>query len=95
MLPQEDRYIWRVLSALKSGSADFDTMNVAVDRKTLGPEDRQRVAETAGAPACTVLPVRGGADRAGSDGANDDAGDSDSEEAAVGRLDAVAGPTAS
>jgi len=44
-LPLEQRYLWRVLSALKWGFADFDSANVVVDRKTLRPEDRAKVAE--------------------------------------------------
>jgi hypothetical protein len=44
-LPLEERYLWRVLSALKWGFADFDSVNVVIDRKTLSPEDRRRVAE--------------------------------------------------
>jgi hypothetical protein len=44
-LPLEDRYIWRVLSALKWAFADLETMNVGVDRRTLTPDDRQRVIE--------------------------------------------------
>jgi hypothetical protein len=44
-LPLEQRYVWRVLSALKWGFADFDTVNVVIDRKTLKPEDRKKVAE--------------------------------------------------
>lgn len=44
-LPLEERYLWRVLSALKWGFADFDNMNVAIDRKTLRPEDRQKVVD--------------------------------------------------
>jgi hypothetical protein len=43
-LPLEERYLWRVLSALKWGFADFDSANVTIDRKTLRPEDRSRVA---------------------------------------------------
>ena len=38
-LPLEKRYVWRVASALKWGFADFEDWNVAVDRKTLQPED--------------------------------------------------------
>jgi hypothetical protein len=37
--------VWRVLSALKWGFADFDNVNVVIDRKTLQPEDRARIAE--------------------------------------------------
>jgi hypothetical protein len=45
-LPLEKRYLWRVASALKWGFADFDNLNVAIDRETLSPEDRERVAES-------------------------------------------------
>jgi len=38
-LPVEKRYVWRVASALKWGFADFEDWNVVVDRKTLQPED--------------------------------------------------------
>jgi hypothetical protein len=44
-LPLEERYLWRVLSALKWGFADFDNVNVVIDRKTLRPEDRQKIGE--------------------------------------------------
>ncbi len=44
-LPLEQRYLWRVLSALKWGFADFDSANLVVDRKTLRPEDRRKVSE--------------------------------------------------
>jgi hypothetical protein len=44
-LPLEQRYLWRVLSALKWGFADFDSVNVVIDRKTLRPEDRAKVVE--------------------------------------------------
>jgi hypothetical protein len=44
-LPLEQRYVWRVLSALKWGFADFDSVNAVIDRKTLRPEDRGRIAE--------------------------------------------------
>jgi hypothetical protein len=45
-LPLEQRYLWRVLSALKWAFADFDNVNVVIDRKTLKPEDRMKVAES-------------------------------------------------
>ena len=45
-LPLEERYVWRVASALKWGFADFDSGSVAMDRETLSPEDRNRVAES-------------------------------------------------
>lgn len=38
-LPLDKRYVWRVASALKWGFADFEAWNVEVDRKTLRPED--------------------------------------------------------
>ena len=44
-LPLEDRYTWRVLSALKWAFADLDTVNVGVDRRTFTPDDRQRIIE--------------------------------------------------
>jgi hypothetical protein len=44
-LPLEQRYVWRVASALKWAFADFDTLNVEVDRTTLSPEDRLRIVD--------------------------------------------------
>jgi hypothetical protein len=44
-LPLEQRYIWRILSALEWGFADFDSVNVVMDRKTLSLDDGKRVAE--------------------------------------------------
>jgi hypothetical protein len=44
-LALEQRYLWRVLSALRWRFADFDNVNVVIDRKTLRPEDRKKVAE--------------------------------------------------
>ena len=38
-MPLERRYIWRVASALKWAFADFDTVNVRVDRDTLADQD--------------------------------------------------------
>jgi hypothetical protein len=34
-LPLEERYVWRVASALKWAFADSDTANVEADRKTM------------------------------------------------------------
>ena len=45
-LPLEKRYVWRIVSALKWGFADFDSGSVAIDRETLSPEDRERVAKS-------------------------------------------------
>lgn len=44
-LPLEKRYVWRVASALKWAFADFDDVNVAVDRETLPAEDLGKVVE--------------------------------------------------
>jgi hypothetical protein len=44
-LPLEQRYVWRIASAMKWGFADFDDVNVAVDRETLSQEDLRKVAE--------------------------------------------------
>jgi hypothetical protein len=42
-LPLEKRYVWRVASALKWAFADFEDWNVVVDRKTLQPEDFEKL----------------------------------------------------
>jgi hypothetical protein len=42
-LPLEKRYIWRVASALKSGFADFDDVNVETDRATISQVDLEKV----------------------------------------------------
>lgn len=42
-IPLEQRYVWRVASALKWAFADFDTVNVEADRQTLSLEDRERL----------------------------------------------------
>ena len=44
-LPLEDRYVWRVASALKWAFADLETLNVEVDRETILKEDRKRLIE--------------------------------------------------
>lgn len=44
-LPLEQRYIWRVASALKWAFADFESVNVVADRKTLSAEDRKKLAD--------------------------------------------------
>ena len=44
-LPLERRYVWRVASALKWAFADFDDVNVAVDRETLSAEHLGKVVE--------------------------------------------------
>ena len=38
-LPLEERYTWRVASALKWAFADFENLSVVADRRTLGQED--------------------------------------------------------
>ena len=44
-VPLEKRYVWRVASALKWGFADFDSLNVSADKKTLTPENLAKVME--------------------------------------------------
>jgi hypothetical protein len=44
-LPLEERYVWRVASALRWGFADFDDLSVSADKDTLTPEDFARVRE--------------------------------------------------
>ena len=41
-LPLEERYVWRVASALKWAFADFDSQNVAADKGTLSAEDGRK-----------------------------------------------------
>ena len=45
VLPLEERYIWRVISALKWGLCDLETENVAADIATLSEADLKSVAE--------------------------------------------------
>jgi hypothetical protein len=44
-LPLEKRNVWRVASALKWAFADFDTLTVEADRRTLSQEDKKRLLE--------------------------------------------------
>jgi hypothetical protein len=44
-LPLEQRYVWRVISALKWGLCDLDTASVAADVKTLSEQELKTVAE--------------------------------------------------
>jgi hypothetical protein len=44
-LPLEERYVWRVASALKWAFADIETLNIEADRKTISPEDQTRLEE--------------------------------------------------
>jgi hypothetical protein len=44
-LPLEQRYVWRVASALKWAFADFDNLTVELDRETLAAEDCEKVNE--------------------------------------------------
>jgi hypothetical protein len=44
-LPLEQRYVWRVASALKWAFADLETVGVKADRQTLAPEDQKRLLE--------------------------------------------------
>ncbi len=49
-LPLEQRYVWRVASALKWAFADFDSLNAVADRETITPE--------AGAELANLLDLR-------------------------------------
>jgi hypothetical protein len=44
-LPLEQRYVWRVISALKWGLCDLDTASVAADVETLSEQELKTVAE--------------------------------------------------
>ena len=44
-LPLENRYVWRIASALKWAFADFDDLSVSADNYTLTPEDLARVLD--------------------------------------------------
>jgi hypothetical protein len=44
-LPLEDRYVWRVISALKWGFCDFDSQSARADLYTLSERDLETVAE--------------------------------------------------
>ena len=41
----EQRYTWRVASALKWAFADFENLNVVADRRTLSQEDLDRLVD--------------------------------------------------
>jgi len=45
VLPFKDRYVWRVVSALKWGLCDLDTESVAADVETLSEQDLKSVSE--------------------------------------------------
>jgi hypothetical protein len=44
-LPLEERYVWRVISALKWAFCDLETENVLADLETLGEDDLKLVSE--------------------------------------------------
>ena len=44
-LPLEDRYVWRVISALKWAFCDFDSQSARADLYTLSESDLETVAE--------------------------------------------------
>ena len=44
-LPLEERYVWRVISALRWAFCDLETENAIADFRTLSAEDRVKVAE--------------------------------------------------
>lgn len=49
-LPLENRYTWRVASALRWAFADFESMNIDVDLNTLSKEDLNRLQEVVHMP---------------------------------------------
>jgi len=44
-LPLEQRYTWRVASALKWAFADFENLNIVADRRTLSQEDLDKLVD--------------------------------------------------
>jgi hypothetical protein len=44
-LPLEERYVWRVISALNGPFCDLDTENAIADLHTLSEEDLKKVVE--------------------------------------------------
>ena len=44
-LPLEERYTWRVASALKWAFADFENLSVVADRQTLSQEDLDKLVD--------------------------------------------------
>lgn len=44
-LPLEERYVWRVISALKWAFCDLDTENAIADVRTLSEDDLKKVVE--------------------------------------------------
>ena len=46
-LPLEERYTWRIASALRWAFADFEPMNIAADLETLSEEDLKRLVDLA------------------------------------------------
>ena len=44
-LPLEERYVWRVMSALKWAFCDLDTQNAIADLHTLSEDDLKKVVE--------------------------------------------------
>ena len=44
-LPVEKRYVWRVVSALKWAFADYDSLSVEADRRTLTPDDFAKITD--------------------------------------------------
>ena len=71
-LPLEDRYVWRIASALKWGFADFEDWSVAVDGITLPQSDMANLDAVTSRSPHPVLPVPARAPRAGRNGARDD-----------------------
>jgi hypothetical protein len=65
-LPLEERYVWRVASALKWAFADLETESVSADKETLTPEDFAKVMDLLKFAAHAVLyPSEGAGGRRG------------------------------
>ena len=46
-LPLEERYTWRIASALRWAFADFEPINIAADLETLSEEELKRLVDLA------------------------------------------------
>ena len=69
-LPLEERYVWRVVSALKWAFCDLDTENAIADLRTLSEDGPQESGGTSLIESHSILHVRERADWGGCYGAN-------------------------
>ena len=61
-LPLEERYVWRVMSALKWAFCDLDTENAIADLHTLSEDGSQESGGTSLIESHSILPIRQRAD---------------------------------